>query len=239
MKAIEFLIKTLKDNPLNAKDMVDIYYETCSDDVDKKRQYYINKGISKTETQLRNQILGELVSAIVGRYKEFFIVDKNTKPQIYSLSDKGIVKSDELFGEEIEIIPDEEVEQILKENIIDNNDIGIVYLLMSKIHKDTYKIGMTNRTLNERLFDLQRDRTYGSYNLTPVIHIKLKNYSLVEQVCHKYFENFRLCRKNDLFIDTELFKTDINFIDEFRYFMRVNFLEHPRLKKDVIEYKEY
>jgi hypothetical protein len=98
---------------------------------------------------------------------------------------------------------------------------------------------MTNREMDDRLFDLQRDRTYGSYLLFPQVYIKLKNYSQVEQVCHKFFENFRLCKKNDLFIDTELFKTDVDLIGEFKYFMKVNFLEHNRLKYDVIEYREY
>jgi hypothetical protein len=239
MKKIDFLIRSLYDKNLTAKQLTDLYYEKCQDDIDKKRQYYIDKGIEKTEKQLRNQIYAEIGSTFYDNKNKIYTYFNisNDRPHLYSLTEEGKAKYGELLEDVEEIYLDEPI--LIEEPKGNNDDIGIVYLLKSKIHADTYKIGMTNRTVEERLYDLQRDRTYGSYILEPLIHVKLKNYSLVEQVCHKYFENFRLCKRNDLFIDTELFKTDVNLLNEFKYFLRVNFLEHQRLIKDVLEYKEY
>lgn len=189
MKRKDFLLKTLKNRKLNINEITDIYYETCSENVDSKRQSYIDKGKSMTEKQLRNQISAEFCSNMVDHYKNLFEIDKSMKPQSYSLTEKGIEKYNEIFVDEVEVTPtDEEIKEILSEDLSDG--VGYVYLMKSKIHKNTYKIGITNRSIEERLFDLQRDRTYGSYNLAPLIHIKLKNYNQVEQVCHKFFEEY-------------------------------------------------
>ena len=154
----------------------------------------------------------------------------------------GIEKYKEIFNndkEDVEIEPTNyEILEIIEDTKFDEN-IGIVYLMRSKNHWNTYKIGITNRTVEDRLYELLRNPTYGSYNLFPAAYIKLKNYNVAEQVYHKYFENFRLCRKNDLFIDTELFQTNEDLINEFKYFCKVNYLEHPRLKKEVLDYREY
>ena len=48
MKKIHIIIKVLYENKeLTSKEILDLYYENCSDDVDAKRDYYIKKGITR------------------------------------------------------------------------------------------------------------------------------------------------------------------------------------------------
>lgn len=256
MKKRHFIIKVLYENKeLTSKEILNLYYENCSDDVDIKRDYYIKKQITKTENQLRNQIYAEIKADLwqaspncTTKWADknpIFIIDKSTNITKYRLNEHGIERYNEIFGlDETELGETDEIE--LGEIELDehndelkDNSIGIVYFLKSKTHKDTFKIGVTNRTIEERVRELQLNPKYGSYNLVPVFYVKLKNYTQVEQVCHKFFENFRLCKKNDLFIDTELFKTDLDLLSEFKYFLKVNYIEHYRLKDDVIECKEW
>jgi hypothetical protein len=242
MKKIDFLIRSLYNRSLSSSELTSLYYEECQEDIDIKRQYYADKGKEMTESQLKSQIRAEISSTFydrkTGNVIEYFTISED-RPHLYSLTEEGRIKYKELFDEDIEsTIIDEPIINDVHETE-NKDDIGIVYLLKSGIHKDTYKIGITNREIDDRVNDLYRDRTYGSYLLKPLLYIKLKNYNQVEQVSHKFFENFRLCKKNDIFIDTELFKTDINLFEEFKYFLKVNFLDHPRLKYDVLEYREY
>lgn len=251
MKRHHFIIKVLYENKeLTSKEILDLYYENCSDDVDIKRNYYIKKGITKTEKQLKKQIYAEIQSDLwqssescTTKWKSqtIFIIDESVTPNKYRLNNTGIGKYIDIFGQDDKILDeiymlDCQSEECVKEDI---SDVGIIYFLKPKTHKDTFKIGVTNRTIEERVNELQKDQKYGSYNLVPVFYVKLKNYTQVEQVCHKFFENFRLCKKNDLFIDTELFKTDLDLLSEFKYFLKVNYIEHDRLKDDVIECKEW
>jgi hypothetical protein len=57
MKKIDFLIRSLYDKNLTAKQLTDLYYEKCQDDIDKKRQYYIDKEI---ETNIQQKIQEEM-----------------------------------------------------------------------------------------------------------------------------------------------------------------------------------
>jgi hypothetical protein len=37
------------------------------------------------------------------------------------------------------------------------------------------------------------------------VRIECEDYSIIERVLHKFFEDFRLCKKNEIKVDTELF----------------------------------
>jgi hypothetical protein len=37
------------------------------------------------------------------------------------------------------------------------------------------------------------------------MRIECEDYSIIERVLHKFFEDFRLCKKNEIKVDTELF----------------------------------
>jgi hypothetical protein len=64
--------------------------------------------------------------------------------------------------------------------------------------------------------------------------LKCANISIVEKVLHKFFEDYRLCKKNNLGVDTELFKgldtIEIEF-DLFAEFLQKN----PRYDNVTLE----
>jgi dGTP triphosphohydrolase len=82
---------------------------------------------------------------------------------------------------------------------------GIVYLLKSRSFDDTYKVGKT-KNITQRLSELSKDHRYGVFDLVEVMRIECENYSIIERVLHKFFEDFRLCKKNEIKVDTELFR---------------------------------
>ena len=94
-----------------------------------------------------------------------------------------------------------DIEDVEEENI---DTFGIVYLLKSKSFNDTYKVGKT-KNITQRLSELAKDHRYGVFNLEEVMRIECEDYSIIERVLHKFFEDFRLCKKNEIKVDTELF----------------------------------
>lgn len=227
----EFLLKTLYKIPsLNSKSLTDKYYEKCEAEVEKKRRAYIAKGAEKTEKELKNQIRAELQSHACQLNKENLInIIKIENKQNYSLTDEGRQYYEDHYLETE--IPEEDVEVIVEE-YEENENIGIVYLLKSKTFDDTYKVGMTKLTMNERLNNLRSDNRYGLFNFIPVMYMKCMDYQIIERVLHKFFENYRLCKKNDLRVDTELFK-DIDSIEiEFELFAKY-LKSNPRFKDEV------
>ena len=234
----EFLLKAIYENiSINASTLVDKYYEECEDDIEEKRRYYIGEGIEKTEKELKNQIRAEFQAEPYHKWNKGFKyikLEKVEKFQNYLLTDEGKEFYEENYldiensKENLEIV-NEIADELNNEEDIDN---GLVYLLKSKTYEHTYKIGITKLTINERLTNLKRDIRYGVFDLTPIMYIKSSDYKILERVFHKFFENFRLCKKNALLVDTELFK-DLDTIEtEFELF--ANFLKaNPRYKNSV------
>lgn len=91
---------------------------------------------------------------------------------------------------------------------------GIVYLMKSITNRNIYKIGVTNRTINERLYELNNNDFYKDYNLVSHIHFKCKDYKNIESKLHVFFKEYRLFKKNGFDRDTELFEDQFNTIVE-------------------------
>ena len=198
----DFIVKSLFINgTLSTSEIVDKFYEEFSDKVDAKRVYYIAKGSEKTEKELRQQIYAELGSVIIAIPN--FVETSKEKGTLnkHSLTEKGKKYYLENNKEEEESLDVVVVENIEEENV---DTFGIVYLLKSKSFNDTYKVGKT-KNITQRLSELSKDHRYGVFNLEEVMRIECEDYSIIERVLHKFFEDFRLCKKNEIKVDTELF----------------------------------
>jgi hypothetical protein len=199
----DFIIKSLFLNgTLSTSEIVDKFYDECTEKVDEKRVYYIAKGSEKTEKELRQQIYAEMGRAIISiptlveTSKEKGSLNKHN---ITELGKKFYLENNK---EEEEENIDTVVENIdIEENV---NTFGIVYLLKSKSFNDTYKVGKT-KNITQRLSELSKDHRYGVFNLSEIMRIECEDYSIIERVLHKFFEDFRLCKKNEIKVDTELF----------------------------------
>lgn len=202
-----------------------LMYDDFPGIIEVKRHSYTLKNVIKTEKDIFNQLSAEIGSII---YQDSFGFFEQEKPvnssTIYNLSEKGIQEYITLTTdiEEIEeeiidtvdylINVDADFEEELK------NNKGVVYLLRSINFPDTYKIGMTSKTVQDRIVELTKDKTYAIFNLEPVMCITCNEYLTIERVLHKFFEDFRLDRKNGEYINTELFKNDETIELEFELF---------------------
>jgi hypothetical protein len=199
----DFILKSLFLNgTLSTSEIVDKFYDECTEKVDEKRVYYISKGSEKTEKELRQQIYAE-----IGRYIGGF---KHINPILVETSkEKGVLNKHSITeaGKKYYLEEEEENIDVVIENIdIEENvdTFGIVYLLKSKSFNDTYKVGKT-KNITQRLSELSKDHRYGVFNLEEIMRIECEDYSIIERVLHKFFEDFRLCKKNEIKVDTELF----------------------------------
>jgi dGTP triphosphohydrolase len=198
----DFIVKSLFINDtLSTSEIVDKFYEEFSNTIDEKRVYYIAKGSEKTEKELRQQIYAEIGSVIVAIPN--FVETSKEKGTLnkHSLTETGKKYYLEKNKEEEESIDVVVIENVEEENI---DTFGIVYLLKSKSFNDTYKVGKT-KNITQRLSELSKDHRYGVFNLEEVMRIECEDYSIIERVLHKFFEDFRLCKKNEIKVDTELF----------------------------------
>ena len=227
----EFVLKSLYDNEMTSQSLLNLYYEECEEQIEIKRKNYLIKGKEITESDLKIQIRVELVSQMnTSRYNKdcqtFFIINKIDKPWKYTLSETG----KKFYENNYLDIEDDVTIENSEEEIIENiNDTGIVYLLKSQKFENTYKIGITTNTIEQRLDSLKRDNRYGVFSLKPIMYIICNDYDIIEKVFHKFFENYRLCKKNDIGVDTELFKNIDSIEEEFELF--ANFLiSNPRFK---------
>lgn len=198
----DFIVKSLFINgKLSTSEIVDKFYDEFNDKVDAKRVYYIAKGSEKTEKELRQQIYAEFGNKIISipnfveTSKEKGILNK------HCLTESGKKYYLEKNKEEEESIDVVVIENVEEENI---DTFGIVYLLKSKSFNDTYKVGKT-KNITQRLSELSKDHRYGVFDLVEVMRIECEDYSIIERVLHKFFEDFRLCKKNEIKVDTELF----------------------------------
>jgi hypothetical protein len=218
MTKLEFILKSLLTENLKTTEIVDKYYDECSDDVDNKRRYYISKNKEKTEKELRTQILAEFSSDITRKYNKIYF-DK--VGDSYTLSEDGkkyynefYLKTEDDVDVESEDIDIELTNDEIKEEF---NKKGIIYLLKSESFEDVYKIGKTIN-LDKRLNDLKKDNRYGVFDLNVLMYIECPDYSIIERVFHKFFEDYRLCKKNNIGVDTELFKGVSTIVEEFKLF---------------------
>lgn len=208
----DFIIKALfLNDTLTTSGIVDRYYDECGDKVDEKRVSYISRGNEKTEKDLRQQIYAEMGATIISiptlvetsKSKEKGILNSHT---ITELGRKYYLDGVEECVVDIEIsdISGSEVCEVgIEEENIDTT--GIVYLLKSRSFDDTYKVGKT-KNIAQRLSELSKDHRYGVFDLVEVMRIECEDYSIIERVLHKFFEDFRLCKKNEIKVDTELFR---------------------------------
>lgn len=213
-------------------ELTELYYEVYPNYIDERRRDYISRGVDKTEKELFNQIGAEISSVIITYGRDLISTDRSSNKRRFSLTDKGLEFYNELISNKTEdILP---MEEISKDDEIElqSDNKGIVYLLVSSTYPDTYKIGITI-SLEERLINLSRDFRYGVFDLKPKMYFKCNDYQLIEQVLHKFFEDFRLGKKNDLSVDTELFKDNPTIEEEFEAF--VEFLQkNPRHKVEQL-----
>lgn len=130
-----------------------LWTEVYPDKVDEKRRYYLSKGKEKTEKELFSQICSEIKSYITNN-PNLFIIDKK-----YSLTEEGQT----IYKKIVSDIPQE---YDIDTDVVDGfNDIrGIVYLLQSKTYPGTYKIGITIKTIENRIKELRKDNRYGIFN---------------------------------------------------------------------------
>jgi hypothetical protein len=240
----KFLLKVLYDNDtLDGAQLVSLYYETCPDRIESKRIKYISEGKEKTEKELKNQVRAELQSSYfrIGIwidkvwFKYVEVLKKDKKLNSYFLTDIGKKYYEENY---LDIVIDEDVDVFVDDIEVDDvdvEDVGIIYLLKSKTFDKTYKIGLTTN-FDKRLPSLKKDIRYGVFNLTPIMTISCKDISIIEKMLHKFFEDYRLCRKNDLGVDTELFQNIDTIEEEFELF--ANMLKNsPRFKS--VELKHF
>lgn len=231
----EFLFKMLFDNGiLTGTNLVDLYYENCDEEVEKKRAYYIGKNEPKTEKELRVQIKAELQSEPYHKNNKGLInIEKVDGKTQYSLTEEGknVYLTNYCENEIVNEISDEVVVDVVDVDVVDGeNDNGIVYLLRSKLFTDTYKIGITKTTIEQRVESLKRDNRYGTFKLKPVMYMQCSDISIIEIVLHKFFENYRICKKNDVGVDTELFKGLDTIEQEFELFATTFLMANPRYK---------
>jgi dGTP triphosphohydrolase len=223
----DFIIKSLFLNgTLSTSEIVDKFYDDFSFKVDEKRVYYISKGIEKTEKELRQQIYAEFGQNIcanptlIETSKERGSLNKHN---ITELGKKYYLESKKDEEEDVEVVSIENIEEE------DVDTFGIVYLLKSKSFEDTYKVGKT-KNITQRLSELSKDHRYGVFNLTEIMRIECEDYSIIERVLHKFFEDFRLCKKNEIKVDTELFRGIPTIEIEFELFSEM-LSKNPRYGK--------
>lgn len=126
------------------------------------------------------------------------------------------------------------------ENIIDvyeseNTYCGYTYFMKSQTIPDVYKIGKAD-DVNSRENNLLKDNRYGVFNLKILGWVKVVDPYRFEKLFHTYYQNYRLFRKNGIEVDTELFKTDKDFYDMWKKFIKINYLDNEEMKDEIIEY---
>jgi hypothetical protein len=227
MTRFQFILKTLYNKTLKTSEIVDIYYDEYSELVDEKRRWYISKNNEKTEKELRTQLIAEFSSYINRTSNKSFFTKLG---EGYTLSDEGKSYYDNNFVSNQSEFETEDIEvEITEEQIKEQFEKrGIIYLLKSKTFEGVYKIGKTT-DLKTRMSDLKKDHKYGVFDLELLMYIDCQDYSIIERVFHKFFEDFRLCKKKQIKVDTELFKDNDTIIEEFKLF--ADFLiKNPRFQ---------
>ena len=224
-------------------ELTNLWYECFPERVDARRRQFASREQEITEKKLFTKIGGELTS-YSWHNPELFVEDRNSNDIRFSLSDEGKLLYQEIISrandETDEYTPEDVSMDDIEENIEDNIDngiveenIGIVYLLISSRYSDTYKIGVTTRSIEYRLNELKSDRIYGLFNLQPKMYVKCIDFNLIERVLHKFFEDFRMGTDRNR-ASTELFQGITTIEEEFEMFVKM-LQENPRYKSKIKE----
>lgn len=132
---------------------------------------------------------------------------------------------------------DEETEcnEIIEDSPILFDKVGFVYFMESQTFPDTNKIGKAN-DINIRHSDLLKHKTYGVFDLKVKGWIKVNDPENYERMFHRYFSKYRLYIKNGLSVTTELFKNNMMY-EEWKRFIKTNYIDNPMMKDEILEYK--
>lgn len=214
------LDKLSQANAMTSAQIVQLIYEQNPDVIERKRNSYITQGKAKTEKELNTQMNAEISAYISRLNKKGLVTTTKIKGQHNSHTANKQTKTEE-----------EDPIEISTNNEPAPECFGTVYLMKSQTFKNTYKIGITS-DLERRTKELRKDHRYGAFVLNPIASLDCKDYTLVERVLHKFFEDFRLSKGNDnneVAVDTELF-IDIDTIEEeFNLFCEF-ITKNPRFK---------
>ena len=238
MTRSQFIREILIENDnLSATQIMNILIERYPQIWYDKVAFYADAGKEKSESWVSSQLSAEISATIRVWHREGkVILDKTNKITTFTLTDtyKKQLTEDILLDDQI--IPIYEDDEDF-DCVNCNNKSGIVYFLRSDIFKDTYKIGLATN-LEKRIYELSKDNRYGVFNLKLKGWIRVKNYKAVEKMFHNYFNNCRLYKCNfGINVNTELFKTNDDLYDMWKTFIKVNYLDNPIMKDEIIEYQ--
>ena len=224
---------------LNARQIMNILIEKYPKIWDDKIAFYADAGKEKTQTWVGNQLTAEVSSTIRAWCREGKVVlGEINGLTTFTATDsfKKLIKGYSNFDDESFVTDNLVLEEDEScDTCSDRN--GIVYILQSEIFNDTFKIGKTT-DLDKRMYDLSRDKRYGVFKLKVKGWIRVKQYDEVERLFHYYFNKYRLYGKNfDLNVDTELFKTNLDLYELWKDFIKINYLDNPNMKSDIIDFK--
>ena len=232
----------VENDNLNSRQIMNILIEKHPKIWDDKIAFYADAGKDKSQTWVSNQLTAEVSSTIRAWVREgkvlmgevdgltTFTATDSFKKQINGFSTFDDETNNSLENTITEVYEDETCEDCTDKG-------GIVYFLKSDIFNDVYKIGKTI-DLDKRIYDLSKDNRYGVFKLEVKGWIRVKKYNEVEELLHRFFNKYRLYKKNyGINVDTELFKTDVDFFDVWKNFIKINYLDNPIMKSDIIDYK--
>lgn len=165
MKKPEFFLKCIYPNKkLKSNDIVELYYLECKNDVDEKRLYYKEKGVEKTENELRYQISAEFTS--IPHKNNFKYIQVENKE--YFLTLEGIKYYEDNF---LELDNEENIEIIVEQSNIKKLEKEIIYQMTSEeldwkcltIYKYDNKLDfeISDSSIYSYIFD-------GKYNLVKI-----------------------------------------------------------------------
>jgi hypothetical protein len=243
MNRSQCIREILVDNDnLTARQIMNILIQKYPQIWNDKVAFYADAGKEKSESWVSNQLTAEIHRQILNWKKEGKITSvKINSINTFTATDsfKNQIKELSIFDDNVnnnsEIIISEDYEDDICEDCLDKG--GIVYILKSDIFNDVYKIGKTI-DLDKRMYDLSRDNRYGVFKLQVKGWIRVKQYGEVEKMFHSYFNKYRLHKENfDLNVSTELFKTNFDLFDIWKNFIKLNYLDNPLMKSDIIDYK--
>jgi hypothetical protein len=134
-----------------------------------------------------------------------------------------------------ELNDESECQETIEECIIDSKSGGYVYIMESQTFPGVFKIGKANN-ITIRHSDLMKDKTYGVFDLVVKGWIKVNDPENYERMIHRYFFKHRLYTKNGLSVNTELFNNGLVY-ENWKNFIKVNYIDNPMMKDEILEYK--
>jgi hypothetical protein len=221
MTRSQFIREILIENDnLSAIQIMNILIERYPQIWYDKVAFYADAGKEKSESWVSSQLSAEISATIRVWHREGkVILDKVNKITTFTLTDAYKIQLTE------DILLDDQTIPIYE----DDEDFDCVNC--------NDKIGLATN-LEKRIYELSKDNRYGVFNLKLKGWIRVKNYKAVEKMFHNYFNNCRLYKCNfGINVNTELFKTNDDLYDMWKTFIKVNYLDNPIMKDEIIEYQ--